>query len=111
MLDVFQITHLLSPALSSIRWRRGSQRASAPRRCSLSPRRRSGERVRERGSQRALLVHFDTRTATTPHGLPGDCTRVISFSVARSTTEMSSDGPLAVKRYFPSGEKAIPHGR
>src|ERR1039458_8895609 len=46
-----------------------------------------------------------------PHGLPGDLTRAISLSVARSTTETSSDGPLAANRYFPSGEKAMPHGR
>lgn len=31
----------------------------------------------------------------TPHGLPGDLTRAISFSVLRSTTETSSDGPFA----------------
>ena len=67
----------------------------------------------------APIPHFDTGsmsyfgsgTATMPHGLPGDFTRVTSFSVARSTTETSSDGPLALKRYLPSGENVIPHGR
>ncbi len=54
---------------------------------------------------------FHIRTATTPHGLPGDFTRAISFSVARSITETSSDGPLAEKRYLPSGESVMPHGR
>ena len=57
------------------------------------------------------LLHFASGTTTRPHGLPGDLTRAISFSVARSTTETSSDGPLAEKRYFPSGENAMPHGR
>src|SRR5665213_1829611 len=50
-------------------------------------------------------------TQTTPHGLPDDLTRAISLSVARSTTETSSDGPLAANKYFPSGEMVIPHGR
>ena len=56
------------------------------------------------------LIYF-LRTTSTPHGLPGDLTRAISFSVARSTTETSSDGPFAEKRNFPSGEIAMPHGR
>src|SRR5882724_11967687 len=55
--------------------------------------------------------YFASGTVTTPHGPPGDFTRAISFSVARSTTEMSSDGPLATKRYFPSGERSKPQGR
>src|SRR5581483_11572441 len=50
-------------------------------------------------------------TITTPHGLPPAFTRLISFSVARSTTDTSSDGPFAANKNFPSGEIAMPHGR
>jgi len=56
-------------------------------------------------------IYFESGTQTTPHGPPGDLTRAISLSVARSTTETSSDGPFAEKRYFPSGDSAMPHGR
>jgi len=48
---------------------------------------------------------------TTPQGLPGDFTRAISFSAVKSTTETSSEGPLAAKRRRPSGERAMPQGR
>ncbi len=56
-------------------------------------------------------AYFARSTMAIPQGLPGDLMRLISFWVARSTTETSSDGPLAAKRRRPSGEIAIPQGR
>src|SRR5258708_6472467 len=57
------------------------------------------------------LAHRALGTTTTPQGPEPALMRAISFSVARSTAETSSDGPLAANRYLPSGESAIPHGR
>src|SRR5690349_1027565 len=45
------------------------------------------------------------------HRLPLLKILAISVSEARSTTETSSDGPLAAYRVVPSGEMAMPHGR
>ena len=56
--------------------------------------------------------YFAFATATTPHGLPGDLMRKISFSVAKINHRyVVRRGPFAENKYFPSGESAIPHGR
>src|SRR4051812_5112544 len=47
----------------------------------------------------------------TPHGLCPALMRVISFPLSTSTTETSSDGPLATYTLWPSGETAMPQGR
>ena len=54
--------------------------------------------------------YFVLGTTIMPHGLEPAFTRAISFSVARSTAETSSDGPFIANKYFPSGENAMPHG-
>ncbi len=56
------------------------------------------------------LRSIDFATTATPQGLPPAFTRATSFAAPRSTTETSLEGPFAVKRYFPSGDIAIPHG-
>ena len=47
----------------------------------------------------------------TPQGRSWTLILRMTVRVARSTTETSFDGPLAVKSVLPSGESAIPHGR
>src|SRR5882757_6375271 len=57
------------------------------------------------------MVQVVLATTATAHGLEPALIRAISVLAARSTTDTSLEGPLAVYRNFPSGDSAIPQGR
>src|ERR1700722_5843795 len=60
---------------------------------------------------RIVWVQLVFGTTATAHGLEPALIRAISVLEARSTTDTSLEGPLAVYRNFPSGDSAIPQGR
>src|SRR5580704_10029447 len=55
--------------------------------------------------------HHCAASTTTPQGPPVVLIFFVTVCVARSTTETSFDGPLAVNNSFASGENAMPQGR